>query len=148
MSFIFADIRNVPTAVFCVSNWNIALGVGSRYMHYTLGMYICVYVLCITLRIRSMYNMMYEEETVERLSLWRDQRNLNYIPRCYFLCVPGFPQRITYANVRCKVVDPSCALIRIRFLSYLVFSKAIFQYPLLILTPTHLPSTSEYGVSG
>ena len=28
---IFADIRNVPTAVFCVSNWNIALGVVGSY---------------------------------------------------------------------------------------------------------------------
>ena len=67
------------------------------------------------------------------LSLWRDPRySCLYFPGATSPVCPGLPN----ANVRGKVGSSIvCSLTQsIHFLSYLVFSNQIFQYPFLIST--------------
>ena len=66
------------------------------------------------------------------LSLWRDPRYIS--PVLLPLCARVSPTN-RYANVRGKVGSIVCSLTQsFHFLSYLVFSNQIFQYPLLIST--------------
>ena len=76
------------------------------------------------------------------LSLWRDPRYSSlYFPGATFPVCPGLPNEPLRQRTRCKVGSIVCSLTQsIHFLSYLVFSNQIFQYPLLISTPTHLPA--------
>ena len=75
------------------------------------------------------------------LSLWRDPRYSSlYFPGSTFPVCPGLPNEpLLRQRTRCKVGSIVCSLTQsIHFLSYLVFSNQIFQYPLLISTPNHL----------